>query len=194
MRLDDPTRDAIIRIFRDVDRLLGPLDVLVNNAGGGHGSHDLEQLATDDLWKVIRVDLVGAILCCREAIRRMRGRGGTIINISSQAGRSASELAGCHYAAAKAGVLGLTRQLARDYGREGIRVNAIAAGVTLSERVQRKLEARSSEVRARLVSAIPLGRLAEPEDIAEVAIFLASDASRYITGATIDVNGGRFTF
>lgn len=183
---------AVINLFSQVDRLLGPLDVLVNSAGGGHGAVCLEELQSQDLWGVIKVDLVGTLLCCREAVRRMRGRGGAIVNVSSQGGRSISDLAGAHYAAAKAGVLGLTRQLARDYGPDGIRVNAIAPGITLSRRIQAKLNARSPEDRHRLLAAIPLGRFAEPQDIALVALFLASDLSRYVTGATIDTNGGRF--
>jgi 3-oxoacyl-[acyl-carrier protein] reductase len=185
--------DDVRRLFDVALGEFGRLDVLVNCAGGGHGARDLHRLATGDLEAVIRVDLVGTLLCCREAVQRLTRPGGCIINVASQAGRSSSELAGPHYAAAKAGVIGLTRQLARDYGPVGIRVNVIAPGITLVDRVIAKLDLRTAEERAGLLEAIPLRRFAEPEEIASVAVFLASDAARYITGATIDVNGGRFT-
>lgn len=178
-------------MFDEVVHTFGRLDILVNNAGGGHGVRELHRLDVADLWQVIRVDLVGTLLCCREGVRLMISSGGCIINIASQAGRMPSELAGPHYAAAKGGVIALTRQLARDYGPAGIRVNAIAPGITLVDRTISKFEARSPEERKRMLDAIPLGRLAEPQEVAAVAVFLASDASRYITGATIDVSGGR---
>ena len=119
-------------------------------------------------------------------------RSGKIINISSQAGRSKSELSNLPYASAKAGILGFTRQLAHEVGSWGIHVNAIAPGIILTEKAIRRWEERSEEERQKMLEAIPLRRLGNPEEIAHVAVFLASDKSSYITGATIDVNGGRF--
>lgn len=120
-------------------------------------------------------------------------RWGRIISISSQAGRSSSELAGITYSSAKAGLLGFTRQLARQVGPYGILVNAVAPGIIISgERIEKKWLARSEEERQEMLKAIPLGRLGRPEDVAPVVVFLASEEAGYITGAVIDVNGGRF--
>jgi 3-oxoacyl-[acyl-carrier protein] reductase len=120
----------------------------------------------------------------------MKARGaGKIVNLSSQAGRSKSEVSNLPYASAKAGVLGFTRNLAFEVGPFGITVNAVAPGVTLTGRVQDKLSLRSD--RDELTSAVPLRRFGMPEEIASTILFLASREADYITGATIDVNGGR---
>lgn len=121
-----------------------------------------------------------------------RQRRGTIVNMSSQAGRSKSEIGNLPYACAKAGVLGFTRQLASELAPYGVRVNAVAPGLTLSERVEVRLSAMEEHQRREFSSAVPLGRLGEPREIADAILFLSTDASSYITGATLDVNGGRF--
>jgi len=119
--------------------------------------------------------------------------GGAIVNISALAAHWRASLAGVQYTAAKAGVEGLTRQLAYNWGRAGIRVNAVAPTVTVSgERVQSLWEGKSEEEKQKVLSAIPLGRLGTLEEIASVVVFLASDESSYITGITIDVSGGRY--
>lgn len=183
-------RGAVDRIVATFDRV----DVLVNNAGGGMPPVPLEDLEEADWDRIVALNLRSVYVCSRAVIAVMkRQRAGRIINISSQAGRSKSELSNVPYASAKAGVLGFTRQLAREVGPFGITVNAIAPGVTLSgARVQARWEERSEDDRRQMLAAIPLGRLGRPEDIAEVAAFLASDRAGYLTGATIDVNGGRF--
>lgn len=171
----------------------GSVDILVNNVGAGLPPVPLEDLPEDDWDRLIEINLKAAYLCSRAVIAHMKARrSGCIVNLSSQAGRSKSELGNLPYSTAKAGLLGFTRQLAHEAGPYGIRVNAVAPGVTLSERVATRWEARSAEDRRLMLEAIPLGRLGRPEEIANVILFLASDESSYVTGATIDVNGGRF--
>ncbi len=171
----------------------GKIDVLVNNAGGGTDPEQLENLEEQDLDRIVNVNLKGTYLCSKAVVRKMRELGkGAIINISSLAGRQTARLANLPYASAKAGIIGFTRQLARDLGPYGIRVNAIAPGIISTERIERRWLARADEEKIRIIKEIPLGRVGTPEEIAYVAVFLASEKSSYITGATIDVNGGIF--
>jgi NAD(P)-dependent dehydrogenase (short-subunit alcohol dehydrogenase family) len=147
----------------------GKLDGLVNVAGGS--------LYTPNKFEDIR----------------KQGRGGKIVNVSALAGRWLGSLAGCHYTAAKAGVIGLTRHLAYELGPEGIYVNAIAPTITFaSQRTVDLWNKRSPEYRDRIISEIPLRRVSEPEEVAAGVIFLLSDEASYITGVTLDINGGRF--
>ena len=193
--LGDVTEErAVQRLVEETLRAFGSIDILVNTAGGGGPPTPLERIEPQDWEKEIRVNLTGAFLCSRAVIGKMKEqRYGRIINISSQAGRSGSELAGITYASAKAGLLGFTRQLARQVGPYGILVNAVAPGVILSgERIEKKWRERSEEERQEMLQAIPLGRLGGPEEVAAVVVFLASDEASYITGAVVDVNGGRF--
>ena len=170
----------------------GRVDILVNNAGGGI-RHGLEEISEEEWDTLLDANLKSAFLCCRAVVPGMRARGyGRIVNVSSIAGRNVSRLSGPHYSTAKAGLLGLTRHLAQDLGPSGITVNAVAPGPTAVPRVLEKWRARSEEDRRRIVAGIPLGRLAEPEEVAAVIAFLASDDARYVTGVTIDVNGGAF--
>jgi len=175
----------------------GQVDILVNNAGGegaDMGNRFLEGIPFKDWQRTIDVNLKGTIHCTMAVMPYMiEKKYGKIINISSQAGRYTSEMAGPYYAAAKAGQLGFTRQMALRLGPYGIYVNAIAPGLILSgPRVEGIWLGRGEEQRQEMVSKIPLRRLGNPEEIASVVKFLASDASSYITGTTIDVNGGRF--
>jgi len=174
----------------------GRLDILLNNAGGSlHTPHKLEEIDEHSWDKVINVNLKGTFLCCQAAVRQFRkqGGGGKIVNISALAGRWVGSLAGCHYTSAKAGVIGLTRHLARELGPEGIYVNSVAPTITLaSQRTIDLWDARSDEYKTEVLSAIPLKRLSTPEEVAAAVIFLCSDEASYITGVTLDVNGGRF--
>jgi NAD(P)-dependent dehydrogenase (short-subunit alcohol dehydrogenase family) len=113
---------------------------------------------------------------------------GSIVNISSQAGRSFSPTAGCHYTASKAGLLGLTRHMAKELACYNIRVNSVCPGVTGSERLLKRIE--STGMKKQIESNIPLGRIGNVFEIANCCLFLASDLSSYMTGATLDVNGG----
>jgi NAD(P)-dependent dehydrogenase (short-subunit alcohol dehydrogenase family) len=195
-RRGDVTKlDEVQALVKEVKALWGSVDILVNNAGGAlHTPHVLEEIREKDWNLVVDVNLKGTFLWCQAVIPEMAKQGkGVIVNMSALAGHWRASLAGVQYVAAKAGVEGLTRQLAYDWGKSGIRVNAIAPTVTLTgDRIQGLWEAKGEEERREVLSAIPLGRLGTPEEVASVVVFLASDESSFITGITIDVNGGRY--
>jgi 3-oxoacyl-[acyl-carrier protein] reductase len=168
---------------------LGPLDVLVNNAGIFPRSPFLD-LREDEWTRVLDVNLKGSFLCAQAAARAMvsGARPGAIVNLASVAMRGTP--LGVHYAASKAGVVGLTRAMALALAPHAIRVNAIAPGLT--DTAQPRYGHTEAELRV-LARDIPLeGRMARPEEIASVAVFLASEEARWITGQVIHVNGGAF--
>ncbi len=167
----------------------GRVDILVNAAGGFPRSVGAEDI-DDDAWKkVVDLNLTSVFLCCRAVLPHMKAaRYGRIVNVSSEAGRMPITLSAVHYAAAKAGILGLTRHLAREAGAYGITVNAVAPGTTRTPRVA---QLHAAEKMAWIEQLTPLGRIAEVDDQVGPILFLASDAARYVTGATLDVNGGR---
>ncbi|WP_298752837.1 SDR family NAD(P)-dependent oxidoreductase [uncultured Serinicoccus sp.] len=171
----------------------GGVDVLVNNAGISpkHDGASLPLVEVPRLeWEqVLAVNLTAAFLGMQAVVPGMQQRGwGRIINIASQAARTGARLAGIHYGASKAGMLGLTRTAAHQLGGDGITVNAVTPGRIMTPMAQQV----SEEVNAGWLSAIPVGRFGEALDIAHVAEFLASERSSFITGATIDCNGGSF--
>jgi 3-oxoacyl-[acyl-carrier protein] reductase len=165
------------------DALGGPPDVVVNNAAVSHDG--LLMMLPESAWdRVLAVDLKGAFLCCRAALRGMiAGRWGRIVNVVSPAAFFGKEGASS-YAAAKGGLVALTKSLAREVARYGITVNAVSPGL-----VDTQLIAETGE-RRDLERQIPLGRLGEPEEIAAVIAFLASPAASYLTGTTVHVDGG----
>jgi NAD(P)-dependent dehydrogenase (short-subunit alcohol dehydrogenase family) len=169
---------------------IGGADVLVTCAGGYRAYANFEDIEEADWNEVIALNLHSVFLCCKAVIPHMKSRGwGRIINLGSLAGRSTSAgTSPAHYAAAKAAVAMLTQYIAKDVAPYGITANTIAPGTTETERVGKLL---TPEKRAAFTKMTPVGRMARPEDIAGVIAFLASDDSGYITGATIDVNGGR---
>lgn len=173
---------------------LGRIDILVNSAGGSLRTPRALEDITEAQWDlVLDVNLKGTFLMCQAVAPMMRAHGGgRIINVASIAGRLPSVLTGVQYAASKGGVMALTRKLASELG-PSITVNAIAPGAVLAgERVTGMWENLTPAEREETLHAIPLGRLSTPEEQADVVVFLAAPGSRYITGATIDVNGGRF--
>jgi 3-oxoacyl-[acyl-carrier protein] reductase len=188
--------DQVEQLAQKTVDAFGRVDILVNNAGGAlHTPHQIEQVEEEHWDRVIDVNLKGAFLCCRAVVARMRrqGPGGKIVSMSALAGRSYATLGGVQYASAKAGIGGLTRQLAREVGPDGINVNAVAPTVMLTgQRVRSLWEGRTEEQRRQVIESIPLRRLADPKEIARVVVFLASDDASYVTGVTLDVNGGRF--
>ena len=184
---------VVERLVGEALQQFGRIDILVNNAGGGTLLRFLEEVTEEDWDLTVDSNLKSAFLCCKGMAPAMkRQRYGRIVNVSSVAGRNVSRLSGPQYTSAKAGMLGLTRHLAQDLGPFGITVNAVAPGPTLVDRVARKWALRTEDDRARILANIPLGRLAAPEEVAAVIAFLASDAAAYVTGVTIDVNGGSF--
>ncbi|MDI7258554.1 MAG: SDR family NAD(P)-dependent oxidoreductase [Thermodesulfobacteriota bacterium] len=194
-RVDVTKKTEINDLVKEVKTLWGSVDILVNNAGGALNTpYVLDEIQEKDWNLVVDVNLKGGFLCCQTVIPEMvKQGGGVIVNISALAGHWRASLAGVQYTAAKAGVEGLTRQLAYDWGKSGIRVNAVAPTVTMTgERIQSLWDGKSEEEKKKVLSAIPLGRLGTPEEVASVVVFLASEDSSYITGITIDVNGGRY--
>ena len=174
-----------------IDKVLaryGRIDILVNNAGITQPRGFLD-ITDADYDAVLDVSLRGTLLCSQAVIPAMeRQRSGSIICISSvSAQRGGGILGGPHYSAAKAGVLGLARAMARELGTAGIRVNCITPGLIGTDIIKGKL---TEDRKAEIAETIPLGRLGHPNDIAGACIFLGSDLSAYCTGVTLDVNGG----
>jgi NAD(P)-dependent dehydrogenase (short-subunit alcohol dehydrogenase family) len=172
----------------------GKIDILVNNAGGVAGDAKIEE-TTDEAWnRVIAINLTGQFLMCRAAIPYMKKNGyGKIINLSSM-GAINPPAPIVHYHAAKGGVLGLTTNLAQEFAKENITVNAILPGPVKSEFFTEmftgKPQAEADAFFKKLDSKVPMGRMGQPDEIAKVALFLASDLSSYVTGEAINVGGG----
>jgi len=185
-RADVSDSGAVARLFPELrDALGGAPDVLVNNAAITHDAPLM--MVAEEAWdRVIATNLKGAYLCCRAALRGMiAARGGRIVNVVSPAAFFGQEGASS-YAAAKAGLVALTKSLAREVARFGITVYAISPGLVDTQLVAGLAEARRRDMERR----IPLGRLAMPAEIAAGILFLASPAASYVTGTTLHVDGG----
>jgi NAD(P)-dependent dehydrogenase (short-subunit alcohol dehydrogenase family) len=165
----------------------GKVDVVCNVAGiGGHGK--VADLTVEEFDRIMRVNLLGVMLGTKHAVRTMVPTGGgVILNWSSTGGMNGSRQPTGIYSASKAGVISYTKQAAIEYGRKGIRANAICPGLTITELSGGR---EAIEKFPALVQGAPLGRAAEPEEIAEVACFLASDRASFVTGAVIPIDGG----
>ena len=185
MQADVSCAEETQALFKTALAKHGRLDILVNNAGIT-ADNVIMRLKPEEFDAVIATNLRSAWLCCRAAARSMmRARRGSIINISSVVG-IAGNAGQSNYAASKAGLLGMTKSLAKELAGRGIRVNAVAPGFVETDMTADL----SAELRARAVAAIPLGRIGRPQDIASAVAFLASADAAYITGQTLVVDGG----
>jgi len=173
-----------------VEREWGRLDVLVNNAGITGRSFPIWELSDEDWQRVIDVDLTSVFLCCRAAVKVMlRQGGGRIVNIASIAGKEGNPTL-VPYSTAKAGVIGLTKALAKEVATRGIFVNAVAPAVIGTE-LLKQMEQSTVDL---LVSKIPMGRVGKPEEVAALVAWLASEECSFSTGAVYDLSGGRATY
>ena len=173
------------RMFTEIESVFGGVDVLINNAGIAQQA--LFTDITDEMWqKMIGVNLTGAFNCCRRALPYMiRNKFGKIINITSMWGEVGASME-VHYSASKAGLIGLTKALAKEVGLSGITVNAVSPGVVETD----MMSSYSDDVKSSLADETPLGVLGTPENIASAVSFLASDKADFITGQVVSVNGG----
>jgi NAD(P)-dependent dehydrogenase (short-subunit alcohol dehydrogenase family) len=187
----DVTRAAEVdAAIARIEREWGRLDVLVNNAGITGRSFPIWELTDEDWQRVIDVDLTSVFLCCRAAVKVMLRQGaGRIVNIASIAGKEGNPTL-VPYSTAKAGVIGLTKALAKEVATRGILVNAVAPAVIGTE-LLKQMETSTVEL---LISKIPMGRVGTPEEVAALVAWLASDQCTFSTGAVYDLSGGRATY
>jgi NAD(P)-dependent dehydrogenase (short-subunit alcohol dehydrogenase family) len=189
---DISREDQILTLFQTAEQELGPVKALVNNAGVTGGFARVENLTAEAIEKTFAVNVTGAMLCAREAVRRMStrhgGSGGAIVNISSRAAHTGGAGEWVHYAASKGAIDTFTIGLAREVATEGIRVNAVAPGLTDTD-----LHAANGEPGRlqRLMPTIPMNRAGMPDEIAEGVLWLLSPAASYVTGAILEIGGGR---
>jgi len=192
IRGDVAKEPDVVRMFEAVDEHMGPLWGLVNNAGITGRIGRLDEASAETIQSTMDINVVGAHLCAREAVKRMstrhEGQGGVIVNVSSVATTLGSPNTYVWYAASKAAIDAMTLGLGLEVAKEGIRVVGVAAGLTDTD-----LHAAGGQPdRARAIGPqVPLGRAAQPGDIAEAIVWLMSDAARYITATTLRVGGGR---
>ena len=188
LRLDQKRRNNIREVIEEVRSKCGKINILVNNAAIAQ-EKPFETITDDDWNNMLEVNLRGPFILCQEIIPDMIAKKwGRIINICSIGGQWGG-FNQVHYAAAKAGLINLTKSLARIYSGKGITTNAISPGLVGSKMSSKEL---NTEAGKKKVDNIPIGRIATPEEIAEVIVFLASEKASYITGQTINVNGGMY--
>jgi NAD(P)-dependent dehydrogenase (short-subunit alcohol dehydrogenase family) len=192
VQADVAEEEQVLALFAAVDAQLGRLTAFVNNAGVIDVTARLDEMSVARLKRMFDINVIGAIVCAREAVRRMStrhgGHGGAIVNLSSAAARLGSPGIYVDYAASKAAIDTLTLGLAREVADDGIRVNGVRPGI-----IDTGIHATSGMLqRARAaVEAIPLKRMGTADEVAQAVVFLLSDGASYVTGATLDVTGGR---
>jgi NAD(P)-dependent dehydrogenase (short-subunit alcohol dehydrogenase family) len=194
VQADVASQEQVEAMFRAVDAF-GPLTALVNSAGITVAAQtkvaDLEQAS---LQRMLAVNVIGTMLCCREAVRRMStrfgGKGGAIVNVSSMAATIGGRPGRTAYAASKGAIDSFTIGFAREVGREGIRVNVLRPGMTMTDMTD--AVHRDPDLRARTAATIAMNRCAEPEEMAQPILWLLSDEASFISGALLDGSGGGF--
>lgn len=184
---DVSSPDDVRRMFEQVDAELGTLDVLVNNAGITGPRCRIEELSHADLERVLAINVTGPVLCAQNAIQRMStrhgGRGGAIINVSSGSAYIGNAGRGVHYAISKGALNSFNIGASQELVAEGIRVNAVSPGMTVTD--------MTSDMGEATFASLPMGRAADPVEIAEAIVWLALDKASYVAGANIRVGGGR---
>ena len=184
----DVTNAAEVRtMVRSTSDRFGPIHILVNNAGILYPTKVID-IPEEEWDRVIAVNLKSTFLCSQAVLSAMQGAGwGRIVNFSSTAGKNISTVGGAHYTAAKAGILGFTRHLAKEVAADGITVNAVCPGLIDTEMVRQTID----DDRVKFYEqSFPISRLGLPSEVADLVAFLCSDRAAYITGASLDINGG----
>lgn len=195
-KVDVTQRSQVEDMVSDAISKLGKIDYLVNNAGGPLGiPPEIERESDEDWDRVVDVNLKGTFICCRAVVPVMKqNQYGAIVSVSSSAARDGGGVTGPAYAAAKAGVIGITRNLARQLAPFNIRVNAVAPGLTLTSDTQRArmMSEAYRERREQSVASTVMKRCGEPKEIAGAICFLLSEEASFMTGVTLDVSGGKY--
>jgi NAD(P)-dependent dehydrogenase (short-subunit alcohol dehydrogenase family) len=179
----------VVKMFEDTERALGPVTHLVNSAGTNGRRGRVDEYDGAVLQNLFAVNVIGLMLCCREAAKR-GGKGGAIVNVSSMAATLGGRLGSSAYAASKGAVDAFTKGFARECAAEGIRVNSIRPGMVLTEMTEGRL--KDQAFRASIEKSIPMGRVGRSDEIAEAVLWLLSDESSFITGAMLDASGGGY--
>jgi 3-oxoacyl-[acyl-carrier protein] reductase len=186
-KIDVTDVDSLDALIAKSEENFGKVDILVNNAGIMFRTRILE-ISVEEWEKTMQVNLTGPFLCTKAVLPGMKERGfGRIINISSSAGRSVSTLGGAHYTSSKAGLLGLTRAVAKEVAPFGITVNAICPGLIDTEMA--RMTTTEKELQ-NFLDSFPINRIGTPGEVGDLVVFLCSDKAAYITGASLDINGG----
>ncbi|UCE40436.1 MAG: SDR family oxidoreductase [Candidatus Aminicenantes bacterium] len=186
-RVDVTSVESLESMIAEAEEKLGHVDILVNNAGIMFRTRVLD-ISAEEWEKTLQVNITGPFLCTQAVLPGMKERKfGRIINISSSAGRSVSTLGGAHYTASKAGLLGLTRAVAKEVASFGITVNAICPGLIDTEMARKTTSEKELQD---FLDSFPIRRIGTPEEVGDLVVFLCSDKASYITGASLDINGG----
>lgn len=194
VRADVGRPGDVVRLFQHVTERLGSPTAVVNSAGVSAGYSLVQDFDHDALERLMKVNVIGTMLCCREAAKRMStkngGQGGAIVNVTSMAGTIGGRPGNSHYAASKAAIDSFTKGFAKEVATEGIRVNAVRPGVTLTDMTAAVRD--DPTIRRNVVSTIAMNRAAEAEEIAAPIMWLLSDEASFISGCRLDASGGGF--
>lgn len=186
VKADVASESEIIRMFETVDETLGSVNALVNNAGTNGGISAVESVTADCLQSVFATNVFGTFICSREAMKRMKDHGGSIVNVSSEAARyGGNHMA--HYAASKAAINTFTMAFAREAGLHNIKVNTVSPGIIETDMYKNTPEERINSLK----KSVPFGRMGSAKEVAEAILWLLSDKASYLNGTIIPVSGGR---
>jgi len=189
IKIDLSEEGQVKKMVKQAIRKFGQIDILVNTAGVTAGGK-IDEITVEQWEMINRNNGLATFLCCKYVIAEMKKRKyGKVVNVSSIAGRFRGMTSGLHYAYTKSGIIGFTRQLGAEVAKFGINVNVVAPSQTMTPMLRSLI---NDDIEKQLNEKIPLGYIAKPEQQAEVILFLSSDASNYMVGATVDVNGGQF--